>query len=171
MQYLKVKGLNISKLTLGTVQLGMEYGIANKSGKPDFKTSFRLLQAAVDGGVNSFDTAEGYGDSEAVLGNYLSSETCNIRRPVISTKFEIIPEESISSAKVEKQIYRFMEQSLQRLKISRIPIYMHNPRDMTKYGKIVPETMGKLKREGLIEKAGVSVYTSVDIDGMLKEDV
>jgi hypothetical protein len=43
MNYTKVNGLNISKLTLGTVQLGMEYGIANKSGKPDMKKAFKIL--------------------------------------------------------------------------------------------------------------------------------
>ena len=44
MNYTKVNGLNISKLTLGTVQLGMEYGIANKSGKPDMKKHLKFFK-------------------------------------------------------------------------------------------------------------------------------
>jgi len=70
MKYAKAGGYDISKYTLGTVQLGMEYGIANKSGKPDMEKSFGIIQAAVDGGINSIDTALLYGDSEVVLGNF-----------------------------------------------------------------------------------------------------
>jgi len=33
---------SISKLTLGTVQLGLNYGIANNEGKPDEEKAFRI---------------------------------------------------------------------------------------------------------------------------------
>ena len=48
MEYANIRGLNISKLTLGTVQLGMDYGIANIKGKPDRNESC-ILKTAVDG--------------------------------------------------------------------------------------------------------------------------
>ena len=171
MQYSKVREYSISKFTLGTVQLGMDYGIANQGGKPDAAKGSEILQAAVDGGVNSFDTALLYGDSEIVLGNYFSANSNVLDDAVITTKFKIVQKDVVSSGDVEKQIYNSIEQSLQRLKISKIPIYMlHNPQDMTLYGKIVPQTLEKLKNEGLIEKAAVSVYTSDEVDEMLKND-
>lgn len=39
---------NLSKLTLGTVQLGLSYGIANKTGKPSQKKAFDMLDTAVN---------------------------------------------------------------------------------------------------------------------------
>ena len=172
MKYAKAGGYNISKYTLGTVQLGMEYGIANKSGKPDMEKSFSIIQAAVDGGINSIDTALLYGDSEVVIGNFFSSSKCDLNKIVLTTKFKISPGENLSDKDIEKQIRGFVEQSLQRLKLNRIPVYMlHNPTDMIQYGKAVPETLRKLRNEGLIEKAAVSVYTPAEVEEMLKTDI
>jgi len=39
--------IKISKYALGTVQLGLDYGIANKNGKPDASESIKILQTAV----------------------------------------------------------------------------------------------------------------------------
>lgn len=172
MQYTNIRGLNISKLTLGTVQLGMEYGIANKKGRPDQTESFRILQTAIDGEVNSFDTSLLYGDSEVVIGSFLSSGQSSLQNPVLTTKFKIIAGNNLSNKEIEGQMYGFVEQSIQRLKIKKIPIYMiHNPEDMILYGDIVPKTLRKLKMEGLIGMAAVSVYTSEEVDEMLKNDI
>jgi len=42
------------KLILGTVQLGMPYGIANTSGQPDHATARALVKAALDNGIRHF---------------------------------------------------------------------------------------------------------------------
>ena len=175
MQYTYIRQFEISKVTLGTVQMGMDYGIANKTGMPGEKESFGILKAAIDGGINSFDTAELYGDSEAILGKYFTSNEGIDRQPVITTKFRITLCEYESTRNIEKQIYEHVEKSLQRLKIKKIPVYMlHISKDMidmTLYGKIISTTLEKLKKEGVIEKAGISAYTSGEVDEMLKEDV
>lgn len=204
MYYTRIKDLNISKLTLGTVQLGMDYGIANKSGKPSINEALEILEITVKNGINSFDTASLYGNSEEVLGRFFKNvETQKIAeeknsekkndQPLVTTKFKIISEDDVASAKIsddisanistvtsssisdadiEKQIYQWVEYSLERLKIKKIPIYLlHNAKDMIKYGKIVPETLKKLKKEGLIDKAGVSVYHPEEVEEMLKYDI
>lgn len=194
MNYTKIKDLKFSKLTLGTVQLGMDYGIANKSGKPGIDKAFEILKVAVNNGVNSFDTASLYGNSEEVLGQFFTSELYRTialknqnsflentseesNQPLLTTKFKIMPEDnltsgSITDADIEKQIYQWVEHSLEKLMIKKIPIYMlHNAKDMTQYGKIVPETLRKLKEEGLIDKAGVSVYHPDEVEEMLKDDL
>ncbi len=172
MEYANIRGLNISKLTLGTVQLGMDYGIANIKGKPDRNESFRILKTAVDGGVNSFDTSLLYGDSEVVLGDFFSSELSSLENPVLTTKFKVTPGDNLTQRDIEEQIYGFVEESMKRLKIKRIPLYMlHNPADMTLYGDIVPNTLKKLKDEGLIGMAAVSVYTPEEVSEMLKNDI
>lgn len=73
-EYNRKNGYKISELTLGTVQLGIPYGINNKYGMPTFSQSEEILQTAIDHGVVSFDTAKGYGKSEAVLGQFFAEK-------------------------------------------------------------------------------------------------
>ena len=63
-------GYEITALTLGTVQLGLAYGVNNAQGMPTFEESSAILNTALDSGIVSFDTARGYGESEAVLGRF-----------------------------------------------------------------------------------------------------
>lgn len=65
--------MNKSRLVLGTAQLGMKYGIANTSGAPAKDEAFAILDAALEGGINTFDTAAAYGESEGVLGAWIGS--------------------------------------------------------------------------------------------------
>jgi aryl-alcohol dehydrogenase-like predicted oxidoreductase len=60
----------ISKIILGTVQLGLDYGINNTGGKPSLQESFAILQAAYDNGIGLLDTAEAYGNSQEIIGKY-----------------------------------------------------------------------------------------------------
>ena len=58
-------------LVLGTAQLGLSYGIANKTGQPNLDQAQAIVQEAWNHGVREFDTAQGYGISETVLGKTL----------------------------------------------------------------------------------------------------
>ena len=71
MHYTNCGSKKLSAMTIGTVQLGMNYGIANNAGKPDEEKAFSILRAALEGGVTSLDTARGYGNSEEVIGRFL----------------------------------------------------------------------------------------------------
>ena len=53
----------ISKLTLGTAQLGFDYGI-NSQGQPTEQDSFQILKYAFANGINAIDTAPNYGHSQ-----------------------------------------------------------------------------------------------------------
>jgi aryl-alcohol dehydrogenase-like predicted oxidoreductase len=57
------------KLALGTVQFGMPYGITNNRGIPSQKVIQAILESAADDGLAYLDTAQAYGDSEAVIGS------------------------------------------------------------------------------------------------------
>ena len=63
---------DLSMLTLGTVQFGLPYGIANTHGQPAYETARDIIACAVEGGVNVLDTAVSYGESEAVVGRALA---------------------------------------------------------------------------------------------------
>lgn len=65
---MNISSNNPSCLVLGTAQLGMNYGVANITGKPDFVEARNAVRCAWTIGILEFDTAQGYGDSAATLG-------------------------------------------------------------------------------------------------------
>lgn len=69
------------ELVLGCAQLGMPYGINNKTGKPSIEESFKILDYACKNGITTFDTARAYGDSESIIGDFLNSldNPCDIK--------------------------------------------------------------------------------------------
>ena len=66
-------GLQVSEISLGTVELGLDYGVpvAGEHLRPSEENAARLLNRALDIGVNFIDTARGYGISEEVIGRAL----------------------------------------------------------------------------------------------------
>lgn len=172
MQYENIKGMKISKYTLGTVQLGIDYGIANRGGKPDIEKSFNILRTAEELGINAYDTSEAYGDSENVLGKYFTEKSDKSHQPLIITKVRARPGDEAEGADLEKNITSYVEASLDRLNIKRIPILLlHNPNDLYTFGKRIADVMERLVARGYIEKAGASIYTTEDVEEMLKYDV
>ena len=173
MQIIEKRGLRLSKLTLGTVQLGSAYGIANRSGKPDEDQSFRLLNRAIQGGITCFDTAGAYGDSESVLGRFFSQR----EKPLFISKTKITADARTKEIEIEREMYNNVQMSLGRLQIEKIPIMMlHNPDILQIHGKTVTSCFDKLIKEGLVDKAGVSFGANIDeqfeqVWPLVKEDL
>ena len=89
MKFVKSNGMDISVFSLGTVQLGMDYGLGDYTAKPSQEYAFELLDRALEQGVNTLDTANNYGDSEKEIGRvcvqlaspdfkYMSGETLTL---------------------------------------------------------------------------------------------
>ena len=106
-------GENISRFVLGTAQLGMDYGIANASGRPTEKAACEIVKEALDNGVNCFDTAQVYGDSEIVLGKCL--KRVHRRRIKIVSKLSSKLEPSDSES-----IKRTVKESRQNLGVDQL---------------------------------------------------
>ena len=85
MKYSDQRGFSLSAMTIGTVQLGMNYGIANDAGQPDEAKSFAMLRAAFENGITSLDTAAAYGNSEEVIGSWMSGIPAD-KAPLVATK-------------------------------------------------------------------------------------
>lgn len=159
----------ISKMTLGTVQLGMDYGINNTTGKPDMNAAHEILRTALQNGITSLDTANAYGDSENVIGSYLKQSNDS---PFITTKFFTTSPPGTKEADIQKEIYGYVENSLQRLNVRKLDCLMlHRTIDMTLHGRAVRNTLQKLINENYINLAGVSVYNPEDINTMLEDDI
>lgn len=169
MEYIEVSGLKISKFTLGTCQLGYNYGIANKTGQPTEEESFQILKTAIENGVNSFDTASMYQVSEDVLGKFFSSSKNTLKNPVITTKIADFNFESDKA--IKESMYNQFSGSLEKMKLSSIPVLMlHHFSDFKKGGEIVIENLKEMKAGGKVGKIGISLYAENDMELVLKEN-
>ena len=59
----------MNKLSLGTVQFGLNYGISNKGGKVKVEEVRKILELAKNSNIDLIDTAISYGDCEKVIGD------------------------------------------------------------------------------------------------------
>lgn len=159
---------SVSPMILGTVQLGMNYGIANNAGKPDEEKSFSILRAALSGGVNYLDTARAYGNSEEVIGRFL--RTWDGPMPGIVTKIPKL--QGDSPRDLEKFVTESMEKSLAALGVSKVDaVMLHGAEDPAIHGKACSDAMKALIDHGYTNQVGVSVYTSENIQSMMAHDV
>lgn len=160
MEYTEIRGYKIPKMTLGTVALGMNYGISNAEGKPTKEKCFRIFATAQSLGVNTFDTARIYGDAEFLIGTFLSQDENRVKTNLI-TKF-VINEVNLSNIELaRKQVYCSIQSSCRFLKLKKIPICLFhktNGQNMDLLMNILPVIFEDLKNDGLIDLAGVSIY-------------
>lgn len=139
-----------SRLMLGTVQLGLNYGVANTHGKPSYETARAILKMAYDHGVTALDTAAAYGDSEAVVGKALAELGLADRMTVVS-KIPLMPD----GVDPERFIEDSLKKSLANLRLPVIPVVlMHNEKDV-EYLPVLESMIGR----GYIEGAGLSLDT------------
>ncbi len=139
-------------MILGTVQFGKPYGISNSSGMPGKKLVFQMLDTAYEHGVRMLDTGPMYGVSESVIGSYLKE---NGRRFQISTKLpDQIPDES---GLVPEAIAAAVRQSLQKLHIEKISCYYLHQFSHCRCEAVL-HALVNMRKEGLIENTGVSIY-------------
>ena len=172
MQYTTIAGRQVSAMSLGTVQLGMNYGIANREGKPDTAKSFSILSAAIDAGITALDTARKYGDSEEVIGAFLKNNPDAKDKFFITTKLSSDLPAGSSNSDVEKKLVQSVETSLKNLGLSKVNcLLLHNPADMTLHGSVVANTLRRIVAQGMTDTAGVSVYHPDEADLLLKDDV
>lgn len=154
----------ISQMTIGTVQLGMNYGIANDYGMPEEEKSFAMLRAAFENGVTALDTARSYGTSEEVIGRFLKTWEGDI--PYIASKIRATGDDVVD---IEKHVITSAEESLQRLGVNKVDCFLiHNVKDVYKYGEKVAKAMGDLVTRGYADKVGVSIYLGEEIDEIMK---
>jgi myo-inositol catabolism protein IolS len=122
--------------------------------------SIATVHAALDAGVNFFDTAEGYGggDSEVVLGRALAGRR---HEAVIATK--------VSRAHLSgDEVQQACERSLQRLQTDYIDVYqIHWPSRTVPLGETM-EALEKLREQGKVRAIGVCNFGVQDLSHLLK---
>lgn len=163
--------MNISKITLGTAQLGLDYGISNINGKPNLESSFNILNYAWENNINSYDTSPAYGNSEEIIGSFFSNNiTKGKENLVIISKMPAIKRyEEPTFDNVYRFIKNQINQSINKLKINKIPIYLlHHAHDIYFKDGIVIECLSQIKKEEKIGRFGISAYNPKEVEASLE---
>lgn len=146
------------KIVLGTVQFGMDYGINNKNGKPDFNEVCRLLDVAAKNEIKILDTAEAYGNSIDVIAAYFKKS---------QNRFQIISKFCVTE---NFDIISNLNNTISRLEIDHLYAYMfHRFSDYETNPQLIDQLL-KLKERGKILNTGVSVYSHEQMDVVINDE-
>ena len=144
----------ISKFGLGTVQFGLDYGFTKRKTQDEVNS---ILQTASDNGITLIDTAREYGDSEDKIGYFMENYKNNF---VVATKLKLIDNiDNLNYTTLKRDIYNSIEESLDKLKLNRIPILqLHQTADKLYKNEDFWVVINQLKDDKLFDLFGVSVY-------------
>jgi aryl-alcohol dehydrogenase-like predicted oxidoreductase len=150
-------GAQAARLALGSAQFGLAYGVANRDGQVAPAEAGEIVETARSAGINTIDTAIGYGNSEACLGNI------GVTDFRIVTKLPGLP---VGLVDVPAWVEKEFAQALLRLRLTRVyGLLLHRPSDLSgPHGVALWAAMAELKKRQLVEKIGVSIYEPVELD-------
>lgn len=141
------------RLILGTAQLGQAYGIANINGQPSRQEANAVVRTAWSGGIACFDTAQGYGVSESVLGAGLRACGAEKAARVITKLAPTLPADPSS---LRASVMR----SLAELGIPKIfCLMLHREEQLPLLDAWQGSVMEGMLVQGKTDYIGISVYT------------
>jgi len=148
-----------SKLILGTVQFGLNYGINNTIGKMSEDKVFELLENAYDLGIKTLDTAEAYGNAHIVISNFHKQS---------KKRFNIISKYSSSNFDYPIDLVERIQVHCSSFNVNYLEGYMfHSYNDFKMNINNDPNVLDNIKNSGLVKKIGVSVYANDEIENLL----
>lgn len=142
----------MSKLVLGTVQFGLQYGV-NSAGRPSEEAVKGILAAASKGGIATLDTSSAYGNSEEILGECTTPEE----------GFKIVSK----YPKGETPVGEMFNGSLKRLKVEKLYGYLLHHFEVYKNNPNVWDEFVALKESGKVQKIGFSLYVPEELQFIL----
>jgi aryl-alcohol dehydrogenase-like predicted oxidoreductase len=149
METRKIGSLEVSVVGLGCNNFG---------GRLDADRTAEVVHAALDAGIDLFDTADIYGatKSEEYLGRALKGRR---DRAVIATKFGMKVDEERPGGAKPAYIRRMVEESLSRLQTDRIDLYqIHRPDEETPIAETLA-TLNDLVQAGKVREIGCSNFS------------
>ena len=146
------------KLALGTAQFGLPYGIASPQPQIPYLESKSIIDYSASQGMTVLDTAMGYGNSEARLGEIGVDDW-----KVVSKLPEVPDVENIAT-----WIVNAVKSSLEKLKVESLyGLLLHRPTQLLgDKGPEIYAVLQCLKAEGLVQKTGVSIYCPAELEGI-----
>ncbi|MBI4551071.1 MAG: aldo/keto reductase [Candidatus Latescibacteria bacterium] len=155
--------LRVSEISLGTVELGLNYGIpsGDQPNQPSETDAARLLNRALDLGVNLIDTAAGYGTSEEIIGRALRRRR---NEYILATKCSHWSDQELSTTETRKRVAASIDQSLHRLQTDVIDLMQIHGRTQPDIELAVIErnevfdVLQRARQAGKIRFIGYSTY-------------
>lgn len=145
-----------SKLSLGTVQFGLDYGVTNQSGQVGIDEVRDILGFAKQNNIKTLDTAPLYGNSEKVLGEIGVDD------------YQIITKTTLLKDDVNEVVNNFYKslESLNRTQVEGLLIHNINDIENKRFDALF-EKLNILKESKLVKKIGFSTYTPEQVDFLL----
>ena len=144
----------LHSFALGTAQLGMSYGVANRHGKPDMAVATEIIKRARAAGCRYYDTAAGYGDAEQVLGTIFAELGMTAHVDVIS-KCALRSENRFEVGEIRSVV----QQSLDKLQVPALwALLLHREADLSQWSSGLGSELLGLREAGLVQRLGVSSY-------------
>ena len=154
-------GITVSELAFGGVEIGLPYGVHKELMPQD--AAIDLLKAAVDSGINFFDTARMYGCSEERMGMAFKGMRDKV---VLSSKCPHLrlPDGKIRDAAILRTfVEESLHTSLDMLQTDYLDVYLVHSADteILKTDEVV-DTFETIKQKGYVRAIGVSTYGLAD---------
>jgi aryl-alcohol dehydrogenase-like predicted oxidoreductase len=150
----------MAEFVLGSVQLGLDYGVANRTGKPSRAAALALVRHAAERGIRQFDTARAYGDAEERLGEALSG-----RSVFTVTKLSPLSElaDGASPAEVVAAVEASIAKSCAALRQDSLDcLLLHRAAHITQFNGAVWQRLLEFVDAGTIRRLGVSVQSPAE---------
>ena len=154
-------GLRVSELALGTVELGLAYGIPQpgETGIPAEAEAAAILNHAVDAGLTVIDTARAYGVAEERIGRALGHRRHEI---ILASKFTLADanRQPIRGEALRQHFWTSLETSLHALQTDYLDLYQAHAwadPEVLADGDMV-DLLAQAKAQGKIRLAGLSAY-------------
>ncbi|TSC78307.1 MAG: aldo/keto reductase [Parcubacteria group bacterium Gr01-1014_33] len=145
----------VSRIGLGTVELGYTYGIGPRT-MPDETDAIKLLREAVEMGVTFFDTAHFYGSAEERIGK---SGIAKMEGVIVATKCGHVLDKALAITKeeLEKEVRKEVDESRKKLDMDTLPLVMFHggSKKQIEEGGLI-EIMQQLKDEKKVAYSGIT---------------
>lgn len=145
---------NLSKIAIGTVQFGIDYGISNNKGIPTQLMVNDILELALSYNITTLDTASGYGNAETIIGN------SEYRDFEIVTKFLPID--------IENGLLDSFNKSLVNIRRESVYGYLAHRTDSISLD--VWNELIELKEKGKVKKIGYSLQSVEECERALSKE-
>ena len=152
--------MKISKITLGTVNFGMNYGLRREEkNQISEKNAVELIKKSLEYGINCFDTSPDYGNAEKILGKTLKLQ----KNILIATKVRIeenILKDNSSNERTFEFVKKSIDKSRKNLRKDQLDfLQIHSPSKRIIKNPYLKDIFLNFKLKKNINTIGVTVYT------------
>jgi len=151
----------VNNVCIGTAQMGMNYGVANRHGQLKYDEILQIIRFASENKIWYYDTAQSYGDSEIRLGRAFAALG-------IEDKVRCVSKLHPGKEYDKRQIIDAVRSSVSNLGVSSLWALLAHRVDQV-YDDATLGAIRSLKAEGLIDHWGVSIYDPEDALEMVQD--